>query len=191
MYGQSSYKSFCSSSALPELSIPPTSDALYQHCRRPNYQAAVMRHFMTGKMCAPSPVISGWHIEYGELTVTWMTTNPAPDRVLQLVHCSCKTSKCETERYSCMSARLSCTDLCWCQNCENVSKETGERAIWDDDSPFKCYANMKGKACCTEVEMFVAFLFWSLFSFYGGVYCTNDRYCDTLWYFNKCLYDML
>ena len=65
--------------------------------------------------------------------MTWMTTNPAPDSVLQVVHCSCKTSKCETERCSCMSAR-SCTDLCLCQNCENVSKETEERVISDDDS---------------------------------------------------------
>lgn len=113
LYGQSSaknvnearYKSFCmASSALPELSIPPTSDALFQHCRRANYQAAIMKHCLTGKMCAPSPIGSGWHIEDGELAVTWMTTNPAPDSVLQVVHCSCKTTKCETERCSCMSA---------------------------------------------------------------------------------------
>lgn len=121
LYGQSSadnvndarYKAFCmASSALPELSMPPTSDALYQHCKRVNYQAAIMRHSLKGKMCAPSPVGNGWHLEDGELTVMWMTRNPAPDSVLKVVHCSCKQGKCETGRCSCMSARLTCTDLC-------------------------------------------------------------------------------
>ena len=32
--------------------------------------------------------------------VTRLTTNPAPGSVLQLVHCSCKTSKRETQRCS-------------------------------------------------------------------------------------------
>jgi len=143
LYGQSSaenvndarYKAFCmASSALPELSMPPTSDALYQHCKRANYQAAIMRHSLKAIMCAPSPIGNGWHLEDGELTVTWMTRNPAPESVLQAVHCSCKQSKCETGRCSCMSARLSCTDLCWCQNCANVSQETEERPTWDDAS---------------------------------------------------------
>ncbi|KAL1251048.1 hypothetical protein QQF64_018844 [Cirrhinus molitorella] len=87
LYGQSSaktvndarYKAFCmASSALPERSMPPTSDALYQHCKRANYQAAIMRHSLKGVMCAPSPFGNGWHLEDGELTVTWMTKNPAP-----------------------------------------------------------------------------------------------------------------
>ena len=87
-----------------------------------------MRHSLTGKMCAPSPIGNGWHIEDGELAVTWMTKNPAPDSVLQVVHCSCKTTKWETERCSCVSARLSCTDLCQCHASENV--------IHDDDICF-------------------------------------------------------
>ncbi|KAL1268455.1 hypothetical protein QQF64_033818 [Cirrhinus molitorella] len=106
LYGQSSaktvndarYKAFCmASSALPERSMPPTSDALYQHCKRANYQAAIMRHSLKGVMCAPSPFGNGWHLEDGELTVTWMTKNPAPESVLQVVHCSCKQGKCDSE----------------------------------------------------------------------------------------------
>lgn len=85
-------------------------------------------------MCAPSPIGSGWHIEDGELTVTWMTKNPALQSVLQLVHCTCKQGKCDTDRCSCMSARLSCTDLCRCQHCMNVQKETEDIATWDDVS---------------------------------------------------------
>ena len=143
LYGQSSaenvndarYRAFCmASSALPELSMPPTSDALHQHCKRANYQAAKMRHSLKGIMSAPSPNGNGWHIEDGELKVTWMTTNPAPESVLKVVHCSCKQSKCETGRCSCMSARLSCTDLCRCQNCANISMEKEDKSTWEDGS---------------------------------------------------------
>ena len=50
------YKAFCmASSALPEWSIPPTSDALHQHCKRANYQAAIMRSCLKRNISAPSP----------------------------------------------------------------------------------------------------------------------------------------
>ena len=127
------YKALCmATSALPELSMPLTIDALFQHCKRANYQAAIMRHSLKSKMCPSSPIGNEGHLISNELTMTWMTKSPAPER--QAVHCSCKQSICEPGRCSCMSARLCCTDLCWCQNCGNVSKETEDRATWDDDS---------------------------------------------------------
>ena len=33
----------------------------------------------------PSPIGNMWHIEDVELTVTWMTRNPAPESVLQVL----------------------------------------------------------------------------------------------------------
>ena len=73
------YKAFCmTSSALPELSIPPTTDALHQHCKRANYQAAIMRSCLKQNISAPSPAGYGWQIEDGNLHVTWMTRNLAP-----------------------------------------------------------------------------------------------------------------
>ncbi len=45
-------------------------------------------------------------------TVPWMTRNLAPESMLQVVHCSCKQGKCETERCSCLSPGLCCIDLC-------------------------------------------------------------------------------
>lgn len=50
-----------------------------------------MTYSLSGKMCAPSPIGNGWEIGDGELTVTWMTTNSAPESVLQKIHCN--TSK--------------------------------------------------------------------------------------------------
>ncbi|KAL7381963.1 hypothetical protein ABVT39_014244 [Epinephelus coioides] len=127
------YNAFCmASSALPELSIPPTSNALHQHCKRANYQATIMRSSLKPKICAPSPAGYGWHLEDGKLQVTWMTRNLAPDSVLQEIHCSCKGSTCETGRCSCFSAGLCCTDLFRCHKCMN-KKETEKRE--DDNCP--------------------------------------------------------
>ncbi|XP_056290830.1 uncharacterized protein LOC130206756 isoform X2 [Pseudoliparis swirei] len=114
------YKAFCmASSALPEICIPPTTDALQQHCKRANYQAAIMRSCRKQKISAPSPAGYGWQIEDGTLHITWMTRNPAPDSVLHVIHCGCKGA-CETGRCSCFSAGLCCTDLCRCCNCANT-----------------------------------------------------------------------
>ena len=121
------YKAFCmASSALPDLSIPPTSDALLQHCKRANYQAKIMRSCVKQKIGAPSPTEHGWHLEDGQLHVTWMTRNPAPDSVLHVIHCGCRGSACETNRCSCFTAGLCCTDLCRCSNC-NKKKEMEEK----------------------------------------------------------------
>ena len=92
---------------------------------------AIIRHFLKGIMSAHSPIGNGWHVEDRELKVTWMTKNPAPESVLKVVHCSCKQSKCEMGRCSCMSARLSCMDLCPCQNCANISMETEDITTWE------------------------------------------------------------
>ena len=74
-----------------------------------NYSALIGIHTFSG---CDSTIGNGWHIEDGELTVTVMTTNPAPESVLQLVHCSCKTSKRETERCSLGVCLQDCLDLC-------------------------------------------------------------------------------
>ena len=74
-----------------------------------NYSALIGIHTFSG---CDSTIGNGWHIEDGELTVTVMTTNPAPESVLQLVHCSCKTSKCETQRCSLGVCLQDCLDLC-------------------------------------------------------------------------------
>ena len=63
-----------------------------------------------------------------------MTRIAAPDSVLEAVHCACKQGKCERGRCSCLSSKLSSTDLCRCKNCENINKATDEVAIEDDGS---------------------------------------------------------
>ena len=128
------YKIFChATSSLPERNMPPTHDALQNHCKRANYQAAIMKSSLKQQIDAPTPVGQGWHLDGNKLSITWITRGPAPTSVLQAVHCSCKTSKCVTGRCSCVNARLSCTDLCKCIECTNTSKTIAEQTLEMED----------------------------------------------------------
>ena len=60
-----------------------------------------------------------------------MENNPAPEEILQLVHCQWQTG-CESARCSCLRAKMSCTDACRCQNCSNTKE--AERDFDEEDS---------------------------------------------------------
>ena len=72
-------------------------------------------HCLQPLINAGSPDGHGWKVsaDESELEITWMTIPPAPDMILQFVHCNCKTS-CKNNRCSCVKAGLECTDLCNC-----------------------------------------------------------------------------
>lgn len=53
--------------------------------------------------------------EKRELSVDWLRVPPAPNAILQLVSCSCKTG-CKDNRCSCAGHGLPCTDACCCQH---------------------------------------------------------------------------
>ena len=44
-----------------------------------------------------------------------MTIPPAPDSILEFIHCNCNTS-CGTKRCPCLIAGLDCTELCKCSS---------------------------------------------------------------------------
>jgi hypothetical protein len=105
------YKLFCSLST-SEQSLPPCKNALIQHSRRANYQAAIHRKALTSCILAPPPDGHGWAINDGVLSIVWMTQPSAPDTLLVSV--------------SCRKQDLVCTDLCKCTNCENGDIITDE-----------------------------------------------------------------
>ena len=116
----------------------------------------------------------GWQIEDGTLQVTWMTRNSAPDSVLHVIHCGCK-SACETGRCSCFSAGLCCTDLCRCCNCANT-KETEEL---EDNCP-----DTDGEDCvsliCYSLFCFVQF-YISYFILFMKIVFMVDQCCFHSW----------
>ena len=129
LYGQdaqsldeSRYKLFCSFPTT-EQSLPPTKDALIQHAKRCNYQTAIHRRVLQQKINAPSPHGHGWKVEDGEVSVTWITKQPAPSVLAECLSCGCKVGKCIKGRCTCLNAELPCTDLCKCIDCGNVKED--------------------------------------------------------------------
>lgn len=113
------YNRFCVQ-ASSEQALPPTKDALTEHFKRANYQAAIHRRALDPFINAPSPDGFGWIVKDGDLIISWMTKDPAPQQILGSLHCGCKTGTCTGGRCSCHKADLACTDLCKCVHCDNV-----------------------------------------------------------------------
>ncbi|KAF1383684.1 hypothetical protein PFLUV_G00134400 [Perca fluviatilis] len=103
-----------------ERSLPPNQDSLQQHIQRANYQAAIHRRSLQKRPEIPPPVQHGWRMEGEHLVVHWMILPPAPQSVLELVHCQCKILKCVGGKCTCKKHKLACTELCHCTNCDNL-----------------------------------------------------------------------
>ena len=86
---------------LDETAMPPNKDALSKHIQRANYQAAIYKRVCEQFPEVPSTHDRGWKVEDGDISVHWMDLPPAPDSVLEFVHCSCKKSKCSQGKGSC------------------------------------------------------------------------------------------
>ena len=116
------YMKFCSNQKAPEpQKLPPTRDALL--CKRVSYVTAIIKRSLQASPSIPSPNGYGWTLSNGILSVTWMLRKPAPDEILQLISCNCRTSKCKTQACVCKAHGLGCTDLCGCLACENESDD--------------------------------------------------------------------
>eukprot|EP00794_Sanderia_malayensis_P019746 gene19746-21683_t len=59
-------------------------------------------------------------------TIDWMSVNPAPSAILELMSCNCSRS-CDSNRCSCVANGLRCTDMCRLRDCSN------QDSIDDDD----------------------------------------------------------
>ena len=68
----------------------------------------------------PSPQDHGWLVnEDGtEISVAWMDSRPAPEKLSVLTKCTCQGG-CTSSRCSCKKEALLCTDACTCKNYQN------------------------------------------------------------------------
>lgn len=94
-----------------EWDLPPNLDSLNKHIQQANYQAAVHRRSLEANPKVPSPLSHGWKLDGQAYEVEWMTLPPAPDAILELVHCSCKKTQCKTARCTCRLHDLPCTNV--------------------------------------------------------------------------------
>ena len=116
------YKMYCSKNGKIESEmLPPCQNALKQHMLRANYQSAVWRRALESNPIYPSIEDHGWKMTTTKrIEIQWMTCRPAPVEVLDLLSCDCKHG-CQPEKCSCLTNILKCTDLCGCEECENVA----------------------------------------------------------------------
>ena len=69
--------------------LPPNSDCLLKHIERANYQTAVWNQSLSPQINTPSPAGNGWILDY--IRSCWMAHPAAPDSLLKIVKCTCKT----------------------------------------------------------------------------------------------------
>ncbi len=109
-----------------------TSTAYRSELERVNFQAYIWNQCLSPNLNLPLPENNGWLVSNGQLEISWMTKQTAPDTLLEFVQCKCKTG-CETMRCSCLKTGLNCTDFCQCVNCQN-GKEDDNSDEDDDES---------------------------------------------------------
>ena len=99
-------------------SLPPNFDSLHQHILRANFESYIRKHATIPILASPSPVGYVWKLEDNQLQIVWGTQEPAPESILECVHCKCQKG-CKTRSCSCYKSDLKCTELFRCNSCEN------------------------------------------------------------------------
>ncbi|KAK7495213.1 hypothetical protein BaRGS_00013623, partial [Batillaria attramentaria] len=94
--------------------IPPTSEALLQHCKRAVYQGGHIQ----GQADIPAPDLPdpsdwGWQSAVGKWQPFWTVLPEASHTCQELLKCGCKKG-CKSRRCKCYKAGLKCTALCIC-----------------------------------------------------------------------------
>ena len=92
--------------------LPPTRDALLQHCKRVVYQGGIWTQAHDPQVVPPSPEQFGWHKDAsGAWNPVWITIDTIPSATKELTKCACK-KVCKSCK--CMKLNMPCTALCKC-----------------------------------------------------------------------------
>ncbi|XP_045211013.2 uncharacterized protein LOC123562441 [Mercenaria mercenaria] len=120
----------CSTSFVEVHSLPPTSSAAAFHSMRVYWQT----HTWMGNENL-DPLEWGWEVSDNILSPVKMTLPPAPEYLLKVIRCSCKTG-CDSKRCTCRKHGLECSVGCGicrgvsCSNSPTLTELTAE----DEDS---------------------------------------------------------
>ena len=109
-------------------SLPPTSAAAKEHSKR------VYNQVQQWLGCSLPPTEWGWDLVNGQLHPTLTRKPPAPDTLLNLISCNCKTG-CE-RGCGCRKAGIHCSPLCGqCRGGGCSNSEMPETDEQEDDEP--------------------------------------------------------
>lgn len=100
--------------------IPPSKEALIQHCKRAVYQGAhIWSQASNPTPPLPDPSDWGWQFVKGNWHPLWTTLPQASETCQELLKCGCKTG-CSSKRCKCFKTGLKCTALCICNGCSST-----------------------------------------------------------------------
>ena len=130
-YKRFTSKVISSCSSVQVQSLPPTSDAAAFHSLRVFYQTQLWMG-----NTSLNPLDYGWQIVNEVLLPVKMTLPPAPEKLLQIVRCGCKTG-CDSKKCSCRRHGLDCSSAC--KDCRGISCSNSQtlydvqESVDDDD----------------------------------------------------------
>ncbi|CAB4011170.1 Hypothetical predicted protein [Paramuricea clavata] len=101
--------------------------------KRASLIARISKGYRNAINLMPPLAKNGWEIAHDILEPPKCLEQPALQAVLELVKCGCK-GRCQgRSNCSCLKNDMPCTELCKCEDCENVRDYTAD-AETDDDS---------------------------------------------------------
>ena len=71
----------------------------------------------------------GWQLNGNPVMISQL---PAPDKMLELLHCGCKTG-CGSGHCKCVRQETYCTALCLCENSDNEESNMEDDLNEDDE----------------------------------------------------------
>ena len=111
-------------------SLPPTESAAGLHAQRVYLQVQEWKHLEQANKL--QPVDWGWQIKNGKLVPSITIVRLAPQDLISIVRCSCKTSGCASKSCSCRKAGQPCVSAC--QNCSINGCNNQEQVEEDDEA---------------------------------------------------------
>ena len=100
--------------------LPPTRRTLVPHTTRTFYITLMWKLSKVPCPKIPSPTNYCWRSEESQLKPVFCVNAPAPEALLELRKCNCKTG-CGRKSCSSRKNHLVCTELCGCGDiCENM-----------------------------------------------------------------------
>ncbi|KAK3883332.1 hypothetical protein Pcinc_012368 [Petrolisthes cinctipes] len=105
-------------------SIPLTTESFVKNFKKAHYQTIIWKSALQPHPTALDPTDFGWSKDELSKSLLPVTLKPniaiAPADILQAVRCGCATNQpCNSSRYVCCHAHLSCTAFCKCYQSEN------------------------------------------------------------------------
>lgn len=130
--------------------LPPTRNALKQHCLRTLYQTIIWKNALMPKPNIPPYLHYGWQNISGDIKPIFMTQNSVPSLKAEVPFCSCKTGTfrliifitnyddfvqfldCATTRCTCKINKLSCLSSCHCMATISCRNDFTEHAYFEE-----------------------------------------------------------